>query len=117
MRKKCKCARTYAGLKKCLIVMLRMRRRPLESVLPASPPEQQGGGGDIISGAEQTNKTPEAQFGRDANGHPFPSEQAAKDYDDLVKKGIRDPRETGAWPPGPQKEKGLFEEFSDWLNR
>ena len=90
--------------------------KPLESVLPASPAEQQGGGGDIISGAEQTNKTPEAQFGRDANGHPFPSEQEAKDYADL-KKAIRDPRETGAWPPGPQKEKGLFEEFSDWFNR
>ncbi len=77
------------------------------------------------SGAEKIDEGPEAQgagkvspeapFGRDANGHSFASEQEAKDYDDLIKKGIRDPREIGAWPPGPPQEKGLFEEFSDWL--
>ncbi|MEK7187474.1 MAG: hypothetical protein AAB691_01340, partial [Patescibacteria group bacterium] len=65
------------------------------------------GGGKVI---------PEAPFGRDANGHPLPSAQEAKDYDDLVKKGIRDPRETGAWPPESPQEKGFVEKLSDWFN-
>ncbi len=88
--------------------------KPLESILPASPAEQQSDSGDI-SGAEQAGRTSESPFGRDANGHPFPSEQEAKDYDDLIHKGIRDPRETGAWPPEPSQEKGFLDKISDWF--
>lgn len=97
----------------------------IQADLDKNVPEQSDVGADA-SGGEQVEENPgtpggggvnpEAPFGRDANGHPFPSEQEAKDYEDLIHKGIRDPRETGAWPPGPPKEKDVMEKLSDWFN-
>ena len=49
-------------------------------------------------------------FGRNPiDGHPM-SEMEAQKLSEL-QNAMRDPRQTGAWPPGPPEEKGFFEKL------
>lgn len=80
-------------------------------------PEPQAESGDMPALEQSVPETPlppeasvDVPFGRDPiDGHTMSEIEAQKLTD--LRNAMHDPRETGAWPPGPPEEKGFFEKL------